>query len=61
MSSDAFEKLYKAVAEDGNLELVKAMLYDAPHDRQTALLKQQNSCDYVWRFDFTSTMPTNCG
>jgi len=47
--SRAFEELYAKVAKDSNLEAVKGILNNAPHDQQAALLKQQNSDMFVWR------------
>ena len=44
-----FLELYTKVAKDGNLEAVKGILNDAPHDQRAALLMQQNSDDSVRR------------
>jgi len=41
--SAAFQKLYEAVADDSNLEAVKAIFNDAAHDQRAALLSQKNS------------------
>ena len=43
----SFEELYAKVADDSNLEAVKAIFNDAPPDQRAALLKQQNSNDCV--------------